>query len=193
MLQNVNLYREDLLPRLPWTRAIVIAALFGCLLLWLAGSAVRAAFALAATQSRAADFERESERLGKAHATEILAPEQRAELESQIENLSARIASLDAQQSLVGAASRDGFHGFFDALEAESDKGVWLHGISIDQSGRNLRMDGRSTSAAAVTLWLRALVARPELDGFRVDEVRISEDTSPRGGAIVQFSARIRE
>lgn len=191
MEQSVNLYRDDLIPRDPWTRSLILATVFGILIVWILVTAVVRQVVLINTNTKVGQLTTQLERLRAQNQALVIDPDQVVNLESQIKNAELRLQMINTQRNNMGNGSGLNFHRFFDALEQQSGKGVWLKSISIEKSGEQLQLSGQSAAASEVTEWIKLLIENEALAGYRVEEVQINDDKQKGTRSLLRFTARI--
>lgn len=76
-----------------------------------------------------------------------------------------------------------GFSEFLAALARQTVQGVWLTGIVIGESGKDLRIDGRALRPELVPAYLKALNEEPVMRGREVTEMKVTAMDAPKSDA----------
>ncbi|HWA36925.1 MAG TPA: PilN domain-containing protein [Burkholderiales bacterium] len=76
-----------------------------------------------------------------------------------------------------------GFSEYLAALARQSVPGVWLTGIVIGESGKDLRIEGRALRPELVPAYLKALNEEPVMRGREVKEMKVAAKESPPAAA----------
>jgi hypothetical protein len=76
-----------------------------------------------------------------------------------------------------------GFSEFLAALARQTVQGVWLTGIVIGESGKDLRIDGRALRPELVPAYLKALNEEPVMRGREVTEMKVAAKDAPKADA----------
>ncbi len=76
-----------------------------------------------------------------------------------------------------------GFSEFLAALARQTVQGVWLTGIVIGESGKDLRIDGRAVRPELVPAYLKALNEEPVMRGREVTEMKVAAKDAPKPDA----------
>jgi Tfp pilus assembly protein PilN len=140
----------------------------------------------------------------QAHSAERLATQVREQLELQRDQvaklakgpvptrsqaLEAEVARLEsevkARQTSLQALSTGelgnsaGFSEFLAAFGRQAISGVWLTGITIGDSGNDLKVQGRALRADLMPAFLRALSNEPIMRGRKVNEMKLASKAAP--------------
>jgi hypothetical protein len=185
MSQQINLYNPIFLKQEKYfsTKAIAQA-----LVLVVIGLMAFYAFALVQTRSAEGLLAQTRAQVAKQRerfvaAAPKLTPATRskvleAELARAESEVKTRRGTLDAL-STGELGNTTGFSEFLAALARQSTAGVWLTGIVIGESGRELRIDGRALRAELVPAYLKALNEEPVMRGRDVTEMKVAAKEAP--------------
>jgi hypothetical protein len=183
MIQQVNLYRDDVVLRAPVldARALLraLAALAGALLLASLALAVRdwlQSRSLSALQASVQENERGLAELEARHA----AHSDSAALDAQLSRLEAQ---LRARQHLIelirtSSANRTGFSIELEGLALGRVPGMWLDAFRFSHGGRALELHGRSLRADLVPGFVLELGRKAPFGGTEFDTLLIERPAS---------------
>lgn len=196
MIQQVNLYREELRGRrVPLSAARLAAALavlvvlllgwYGALRWQLAGAAEALAGLRGELQSRQADLTRLSGQLAARRAGEGL----RAQIDQARGELQGKrwLLGVLGGERPVGAA---GFSPYLEGLGRRRLDGLWLTDIVIADGGGQLALKGRALDANLLPRYLQALGTEPAYRGRQFNVFRLARP-DPDDGAL-EFSLATR-
>jgi hypothetical protein len=180
VIQQVNLYRDDVVLRAPVldarTLLRALAALAGTLLLASAALGARdwlQVRSLAARQASAQEGERGLVELEARHATH-----------ADSAALDAELARLEAQ---LRAANRSGFSPELEGLAQGHVPGLWLDAFRFSHGGRALELRGRSLRAELVPGFVLELGRQAPFGGTEFDALLLER---PAGSSALRFEIR---
>jgi hypothetical protein len=189
MSQQINLYNPIFLKQEKYFSAKAISQALGLVVIGLF-----AFYAFALLQTRNAESllvetrsQVNAQRGRLVSLTPRFAPEARskvleAELARTETEAKTRRGTLEAL-STGELGNTTGFSEFLAALARQAVSGVWLTGIAIGESGKDLRIDGRALSADLVPAYLKALNGEPMMRGREVTEMKVAAKEAARDGA----------
>jgi hypothetical protein len=192
VIQQVNLYRDDVVLRAPVldarTLLRALAALAGALLLASAALGVRdwlQARSLAALQAGAQEGERGLAELEARHA----AHSDSAALDAQLAQLEARLRARQHLIELIRASSanRTGFSPELEGLAHGHVPGMWLDAFRFSQGGRGLELRGRSLRADLVPGFVLELGRQAPFGGTEFEALLLER---PAGSGALRFEIR---
>jgi hypothetical protein len=185
--QQINLYNPLFLRQEKYFSVRTMLQSLGLIALGLA-----ALYAYALLQTR------DLERMAGSYAQQLAAQrEQLVKLGSQGHSklLEAEVARLGAElaarrgvlEALQGGelGNTGGFSRYFAAFGRHTMRGVWLTGISVGESGNELRIRGRVLHADLVPAYLQALNREEVMTGRQVTELKLvaRDESATRRGA----------
>lgn len=181
MPQQINLYN----PAFKEQRALL--SLKGAVAGWVVVVALAAAvaayqsFSLRNAQSReralaqqVAALQADAQRLG----SELAARKRDPKITEEVGRLEAEVKGRQEVMDVLRAGGLGDTRGFSDHLKAfarQSFDGVWLTGLSIASSGRDVTIEGRAVQAGFVPGYLKRLNGEPAMQGHPFSELLIQE------------------
>ncbi len=190
MIQQVNLYTEELRPRKEKLQAGTALGIVICGLMAVALVAGVFAYQNAGLATEVASLERQNERLDRAVANLSSALDARqpdSDVEEALarasETLARRQRLLKRVESLV--LSENGrFSAQMAALARQIPEDVWLTGVVLESGADKVTIEGRSRSGALVPHYLEKLGEEAAFAGKTFGVFRLSR---PEGGRWVDF------
>jgi Tfp pilus assembly protein PilN len=189
MSQQINLYNPIFLKQEKHFSAKAIVQALGLVVIGVAGFY---AFALMQTRSAEALLGQTREQVAKQRErfvalTPKFTPAARSKvLEAELlrveSEVKARRGTLDAL-STGELGNTKGFSEYLAALARQSVPGVWLTGIVIGESGRDLRIEGRALRPELVPAYLKSLNEEPVMRGREVTEMKVAAKEAPQVAA----------
>lgn len=190
MIQQVNLYTEELRPRKEPVKAqTAVRALVAALLLIVA-AAVVVRMEAADLTSRQIALQQEMVTLEKQVSTlttqieaRRIDPALEKELEQVTTTLARRQRLLAEVEGLV-SADTDGFSGYLAALARQIPEGLWLTGVRLDLIQDQVDLTGRTRAGSQVPVYLEKLSDEPMFEGRTFENFRLERGD---GGRWVEF------
>ncbi len=189
MSQQINLYNPIFLKQEKYFSTKAIAQALGLVLVGLA-----AFYAFALVQTRNAEgllaqtraqvtqqrerFVAVAPKFTPATRSKVL----EAELAKMEKEVKTRRDTLNAL-STGELGNTTGFSEFLAALARQTVQGVWLTGIVIGESGKDLHIDGRALRPELVPAYLKALNEEPVMRGREVTEMKVAAKDAPKADA----------
>lgn len=179
MIQQVNLYTDELRPRREPVQAptLVWSTVAALVFLVIAAVVVRleagdAQARLQTLEARVAELEREATRLTAEVEAQQLDPALAQTLEETNQAIRQRQRLLDEVAKLVDHQGT-GFSPYMAALARRVPDQLWLTGFSIDLTADQLELAGRTRSGSQVPVYLERLGQEPVFSGRRFGELRL--------------------
>jgi hypothetical protein len=192
VIQQVNLYRDDVVLRAPAldarTLLRLLAALAGALVLGSAGLAVweqLQARSLASLRENAAAGERALAELEARYAS----LSDSAALDAQLTRLESQLRGRQQLIELIrgSSANRSGFSPQLEGLAWGRLPGLWLDSFRFWQGGRGLELAGRSLRPELVPAFVLELGRQVPFDGTEFHALRLER---PADGGALRFEIR---
>ncbi|MCG5514371.1 PilN domain-containing protein [Ectothiorhodospira shaposhnikovii] len=196
MKQSINLYRiHNPGPRV-WIslRNMLLLALILALVLAVhTGLQTREATllnqSLADMRARERQLQEDLQRL-----RELIPPQTRADnLQADIDAMTARRErlerSIEVLQLHLPRAGVD-LRAPLQALDRSNQSGLWLTGVTLDDQGRGLRLEGRALASRLVPAYLDRMTREPALAGLRFHQVRVQQAENESPGVQFVISTR---
>jgi Tfp pilus assembly protein PilN len=187
MSQQINLYQPALFDkRVPFSSRMMAAAMAVALVLALsAGAAGR--WRLAALETELAGLQERHDAATQRvedYQGRFSARTPDSDLARKVENMlgdrQARLALLKLLTQGQPGNSR-GFSRHLEGLAREKLATVWLRRIRLQAGGGQLLLEGSTTSAADVPLYLQRLTGQPDYAGCEFEQLRLSRsETNPQ-------------
>jgi len=99
----------------------------------------------------------------------------------------ARVETIEQQLREIETAQGLPFSGLLDALARRTTDGVWLVGLSVDESAQRLTLVGRALEANRVPSYLKQLNREPVLRERRFQAMDVSEAAAIVGTPVIEF------
>ncbi len=186
MMQQVNLYTDELRPRQqPLQARLVVMAIVASLLLVVAGALYvryenRALNeSLTGFQSQMQSLEVRVAELTTAVASRQIDPELVAAVAELSGNISRRQRLLVEVQRLVGSGG-EGFSPYMAAMARQIPEGVWLTGFKIDLGAADVQLSGRTRQSERVPVYLERLGKEPVFSGRHFARFKLERHESGR-------------
>ena len=189
MSQQINLYNPIFLKQEKHFSAKAILQALGLVVIGVAGFYV---FALIQTRSAEALLAQTREQVDKQRERFVaVAPQFTPAVRSKVleaellrveSEVKARRSTLDVL-STGELGNTKGFSEYLGALARQSVPGVWLTGIVIGESGRDLRIEGRALRPELVPAYLKSLNEEPVMRGREVTEMKVAAKEVPPAAA----------
>lgn len=186
MIQQVNLYTDELRPRRePLQAGTLLAALAVTLVVLLAIALfvrVEAADQQARLQTLNDRIQQMERRVGRLTA-EIEAQQVDPDMVRAVDQVTEDIAQ---RQRLLGEVSRlvstdrRGFSPFMTALARQAPEQVWLTGFIVDLTRNQVQLSGRTREGDQVPVYLEQLGQEPVFSGRRFEHLNLQRDESGR-------------
>lgn len=187
MSQQINLYNPIFLKQEKYFSSRAIAQALALVAVGLV-----ALYAYALVQMRSAEalgahtraqVAAQRDRLVK--ITAKFSPESRSRvLEAEVARVEAEVKSRQATLAALSTGelgNTAGFSEYMAALGRQALPGVWLTGVSLGESGEDLRIQGRALRAELVPAYLKALNQEPMMRGRHVTEMKLAAKTIEGG------------
>ncbi len=183
MSQQINLYNPRLERQKNYLSTRLLVAVLGVVVVGLAGAAVVARSQLATVEREAEALKREvaEHEARRVSVTAAFVPRRRsATLQQEVDaaaieyrNLKQVAALLDQDQGR-GANAR-GYSAYFRALARKRVDGLWLTGVTIDQGGEAIGLQGRTLKPSLLPGYLDGLAGEPVLRGKSFGQLEMRE------------------
>jgi hypothetical protein len=189
MSQQINLFNPALLKQKEVFTARTMA---GALALLLVGGVLLAGYTRYALAQLEAEARSTSTRLEKAKsrqntAQSEFAPRQKSQaLEAQITQTQLKLRSLHEIEVILqkgGLGNTGGFADYFKALARQSRGELWLTGVTIEDGGTQLGLQGRALEANYVPAYITRLTREPVMQGKSFGSLQIREPAPVAPGA----------
>ena len=186
MIQQVNLYTDELKPRRePLQAGTLLAAVAAVLVLILVMAVfvrVEAADQEERLESLNDRIEQMEQGVGRLTA-EVEAQQVDPDMVRAVDQISQDIAQrqrLLAQVSRLVSPDRRGFSSYLTALARQAPEQVWLTGFMVDLSGNRIRISGRTLAGDQVPVYLEQLGQEAVFSGRRFERLNLQRDESGR-------------
>lgn len=191
MKQQINLYQPALFEKKVPFSALTMAAVLGAALLMVFAAVAFGMWRHAALESELAHLrQRQTEALQTVaeYRRRYPAKTADAELARRVERMmrdrQARLALLELLTRKQPGNSR-GFSSNLDGLAREDLNTVWLRHIRLSAGGRELLLEGSTTHAADVPLYLQRLTRQQDYAGREFERLQLSR--SEGDGRVIDF------
>lgn len=180
MRQQINLYQPELfdkkIPLSSRMMAMVLAgALFCAILAWALGAWRGASLAAKLTRLQARQMAalQRLEEVQRQYPPRVPDPGLARQVDSMLGERQARLALLEL---LTGSqpGNSQGFSRYLEGLAREDLSAVWLRHIRLGAGGQQLLLEGSTTRAADVPLYLQRLTRQQEYAGREFEHLQIS-------------------
>ena len=181
MSQQINLFSPQFLPQKQRLSAKMMAL---SLLLLVAGLAALASYGKMQTARLREEAAAGAERLERKQArlssvsTEFAPRQKNRELDTEIAAAQAQLAALRGISRVIERGElgdTSGYAGYFKALARQGVAGLWLTGVSVSGSGRDIGIRGRTTDPATIPGYLNRLTGEPLMRGKAFASLSISQ------------------
>ena len=184
MRQQINLYQPALVEKkVQFSAELMAVILGGAILLGLLAAGLclwrgsRLEAELARSQARQAEALQRIENYQRQYPPRTADPVLARKVEKMLGERQARLALLQLLTS-GDSGNRLGFSGHLEGLARETLATVWLRRIRFSAGGHNLLLEGSTTRASDVPLYLQGLNRQPDYAGREFDHLQLnrSED-----------------
>lgn len=181
MSQQINLFNPAFLPQ---KKVLTAATMALSLLVLVGGIAALASYGQMQTaglqaqaQAGAARLEQKQARLDSVNAE--FAPRQKnGALDGEIAEAQAQLVALRNISRVIERGELGdtvGYAGYFKALARQSVPGLWLTGVTVSGSGKDIGIRGRTTDPATIPGYLARLTGEPLMQGKSFASLSISQ------------------
>lgn len=184
MIQQVNLYTEELKPRREPVQAVTAALVIAVALGLVCVAAIYTRMNQAHLQRQLADvtavnqgLNDQVDRMAETIKTQQVDPQMVQDLSGVTANIERRKRLLMEVEKLVGT-SQHGFSPFMTALARQAPDGLWLTGFGIDLSQDQVQISGSTRTASKVPLYLQHLGDEPAFSGRSFGHLNLQRDES---------------
>ncbi|WP_373001539.1 PilN domain-containing protein [Marinobacter sp.] len=186
MIQQVNLYTEELRPRRERLQAGTALGILVLGLIMVVSVAGLFAYKNASLATEVSNLERQNERLEQAVAelrSAVQARQPDSEVEEALDRVTQTIARrqrlLEKVENLVLSEGRH-FSPQMAALARQIPEDVWLTGVILDSGSDKVTIEGRSRAGAQVPVYLENLGEEPAFTGRTFGVFRLSRPDEGR-------------
>lgn len=180
MSQQINLFNPIFLQQRKVFAASAMVPALGVLVLGISALAAYSQLKVRALEEQAAQsahqLERRQARL-KSAASELAPRQKSVALEAEVALLESRVRSLRQVGSFLeqgNFGNTQGYAEYFRAFARQHVPGIWLTGLTIDQGGRDIGVEGRALNAEMVPGYIAKLSGEPVLRGRTFNSLRIA-------------------
>ncbi|MCC4285920.1 PilN domain-containing protein [Marinobacter salarius] len=186
MIQQVNLYTDELRPRKEKLQARMALSILALALVVIVASAGGVRYQASHLQAQVDSRQAQNDQLQRAVeqlTTEAEARQPDPEVEAALERVTATLARrqrlLSRVEGLV-ASEAAGFSTQLSALARQVPQGLWLTHIRLDGHQGNVALAGRSQSGRLVPIYLEKLSGEPAFVGKTFGSFRLDREEDGR-------------
>lgn len=186
MRQQINLYQPELFDKkIPFSSGMMAMVIAGAMLCAMLAGALgvwrtaRLATELERLQARQMSALQRLEEVKRQYPPRVPDPGLARQVDNMLGERQARLALLEMLTGSQPGNSR-GFSRYLEGLAREDLPAVWLRHIRLGAGGKQLLLEGSTTRAADVPLYLQRLTRQQDYAGREFEHVQISrsEDNS---------------